>query len=80
MRGFYGYGLGFSFPWWNIVSWVIGLGVIGAIIFFAIRSSKQKTPEVQTDTRDALLILADRLARGEITREEYLETKELLEH
>lgn len=79
MRGFYGYGLGYSFPWWNIVSWVIGVGVIAAIIFFAVRSGKQKPQEVQAEHHDALQILADRLVRGEITKEEYLETKALLE-
>lgn len=79
MRGFYGYGMGYNFPWWNIVSWVIGIGVIAAIIFFAVRSGKQKTPEIRADKGDALQILADRLARGEITKEEYLETKELLD-
>lgn len=79
MRGFYGYGLGYSFPWWNIVSSVIGVGVIAAIIFFAVRSGMQKPQAVQAEHHDTLQILADRLVRGEITKEEYLETKALLE-
>lgn len=50
MRGFYGYGMGYSFPWWNIVSWVIGIGVIAAIIFLPCGAAGRKRQKFRQTT------------------------------
>ncbi len=82
MRGYYGYGFsqgaGFSgaagFPWIAVVSWIVGIIFIAALIYFAVKLSRASLPKGDA----SLEILASRLARGEITKEEYSETREFL--
>lgn len=87
MRGMYGYGfpggtgiagaglLGASgFPWMAVMSWIIGIALIAAIIYFGIRTYRPAAPRKD----GAFDILAGRFARGEISREEYLESTDFL--
>jgi putative membrane protein len=57
-RGFFG-------GWWM---WLIAIILIGAVIYFAVKSSQNKETG---RSGDALEILKKRYARGEITKEEY---------
>jgi putative membrane protein len=83
MHGYYGYGFpggagvaGFvgGFPWMAIVSWVIGIAIVAAIIYFAVKSGRQAPRR----NGEALDILARRYAKGEINKEEYLEAQDFL--
>ncbi len=53
---------------------IIPLGIIAAIAWVVYRTMKKSV-----DKKDALSILKERYARGEISREEYLQMKEDLE-
>lgn len=104
MHGYYGSrffsGPGYmgagGFPWIALITWVVGLAVAGAIIYFAIQAGRaakagKNRKQAEKDGADslpsggdvaqagtALEILAARFARGEITRDEYLDMKETL--
>jgi len=71
----YGYGMGL----WMIVGWVVSAAVIVFAVyglFVLLRRSDTKTSEVKNI--NPLDILKERLAKGEITTEEYHSIKEEL--
>lgn len=78
----YGTGLGFGIGGWlGMIGWV--LLVVGVVVLVAWLVGRI-APAVQSSSsrqegQDALEILRVRLARGEITREEYLATRQTLE-
>jgi len=63
-----------GFPWIVVVSWIIGIALIGVIVYFGLRTYRPAAPKKD----GAFDILAGRFARGEISREEYLETTDFL--
>lgn len=68
----YGYGMGL----WMIVGWVVSAAVIVFAVyglFVLLRRSDTRISEVKS--RNPLDILKDRLAKGEITAEEYQSIK-----
>lgn len=72
MMGGYGYAHGFS-PWWGVlmmVLWVLVIGGIVALVFWALRE-RQVLPTGRVRESEALEILKQRYAKGEISREEY---------
>ena len=84
MRGYYGYGfsgvpgyaMGFGFPWMGILACIIGIGLVAAFVFFALKAGR-----VHPDRKDgALELLSERFAKGEISKEEYLESKNFLKN
>ncbi|MFA5851753.1 MAG: SHOCT domain-containing protein [Spirochaetales bacterium] len=85
MRGYYGYGFpggaGYTgmagFPWFSIVMMVIGVAIVAAIIYFAVKASRDRGA-IAPKTDEALEILAARFAKGEISKEEYLEARDFL--
>ena len=64
MHGFGGMSFGMGF------GWIIGLLVIAAIIWLAVRATSQNTIENPKENKSALDILKERYARGEIDKEE----------
>jgi putative membrane protein len=55
-------------------SWIIGLAILVAVIWFIAKSASQNNRSVRTD-KSALDILKERYARGEIGKEEFEEKK-----
>lgn len=79
MRMMYGWGWGYGIGGfiWNIVWMAIEIGLIVAAIYLIVllfRGTKNRNKE-----KDAIEILKERYARGEISEEEYLERKKRLE-
>jgi len=82
MRGFNGYGFSAvpgafaagGFPWIAVISWIIGIALIATIIYFAVKTTRPRL--VKNDS--ALDTLAGRFARGEISKDEYQEAKDIL--
>lgn len=74
MMGGYGYRYGYGVNlWWGalmMVFWVLVIAGIVALVVWAIRE-KQPSPTGRVRESEALEILKQRYARGEITREEY---------
>ncbi len=70
MMGYYPF-MGF----WMTLIWIIIVIVIAYFIYRLIKSDKILTPSRITE-RTAEDILAERYAKGELTREEYLKMKE----
>jgi len=56
--------------------WIILLIIIGVVVYLIIQNTKSKT---ESDKETPLYILKKRFAKGEITKEEYEETKKKLE-
>ncbi|MBT1280371.1 SHOCT domain-containing protein [Thermoanaerobacter sp. CM-CNRG TB177] len=79
MRMMYGWGWGYGIGGfiWSIVWMAIEIGLIVAAIYLIVllfRGTKNRNKE-----KDAIEILKERYARGEISEEEYLERKKRLE-
>ncbi|HKK43404.1 MAG TPA: SHOCT domain-containing protein [Bacteroidales bacterium] len=68
MYHFYG-GMGWS--------WIIGLLILGVVIWLVIKVINQNNTTVNTG-KSALDILKERYARGEISREEFEEKKQVI--
>lgn len=89
MRGYYGYGFpggaGYAgvagFPWVSLLMWVVGIAVVAAVIYFAIKAGRGTVSgnALSEPKREAALdILAERFAKGEISKDEYVEAKDFL--
>ena len=84
MRGFYGYGFsgapGYAmvagFPWLGILACLIGLGLVAALVFFIVKAGRNRPVEKD----GAFALLSERFAKGEISKEEYLESKDFLKN
>lgn len=78
-RGFgYGYGsylCGGVMP----VMLVLAILLVGIVIYFIFKNQKRKSTAVVTGSQ-ALTILNERLAKGEITQEEYEKIKKIISH
>jgi putative membrane protein len=71
----YGYGMGL----WMIIGWIVSAAVIVFAVyglFMLLRRSDTRIPEVKS--RNPLDILKERLAKGDITTEEYQTIREEL--
>ena len=75
-RGFYGAGsCGFFGP-----MMMIGVVIlIFIIVYLLLKSNKSKSSESRIDDSNALAILKEKFAKGDITEEEYLNKKNILE-
>ena len=67
---------GYYHSWWMPWGWIIGLIILIAIIWIISRILYQTQAENQLSNISALDILKQRYARGEISKEEYLEKKD----
>jgi putative membrane protein len=65
---------GFGNGWGMGFGWLIGLLIVGAIVWLIIRSINQNNVPSR-HTKSALDILKERYAKGEIGKEEYEEKK-----
>lgn len=79
MHGYYGFpGWGGAsvagFPWISAITWAIGLALLATIIYFGLKGRRLDPPRRE----EALDILAERYARGELSKEEYAEASEVL--
>ena len=77
MHGYYGFpgwGGAAGFPWMSAITWAIGLALLASIVYFGLKGRRIGSPRKD----DALDILAERYARGEVSKDEYLEASELL--
>ena len=70
----YGWNGGWAGMVWMVLFWV----VILAVLYFIVRSVGGSEARAGR-ARDALEILAERFARGEISEEEYTERRRVLE-
>ena len=78
----YGTGLGFGLGGWlGMLGFVLlVVGVVVLIAWLVGRTAPAgQSPSSRQEGQDALEILRVRFARGEITRDEYLATKQTLE-
>lgn len=64
---------GWGANWWMIVMMVVAIVAVVAVILLLIRSSSSHSGGLVDPTHNARTILADRLAKGEITTDEYKE-------
>ena len=81
MMGWYGWGPGTSWLGWLIMSLMMLAfwGLLVAGIVWLVRSTRAGGDiETRTSAPDAQQILDERLARGELTEEEYLRRRDLL--
>ncbi len=68
--------MGVGFPWMGILACLIGVGLVAALIFFVVKAGRNRP-----DGKDgALALLSERFAKGEISKEEYLESKNFLKN
>lgn len=71
------YGYGFGMGLWMIVGWVIMAAVVAFALYGLIIMLKKSDNSVfSINKQEPIDILKERLARGEITREEYVVLKE----
>lgn len=91
--GFGGYGpAAFGLSWPMLVGWSLALLAIGLATFFIVRALKRRdtrldggpsvsstVPERGTDLSRAIERLAERFAEGEITKEQFVEMRDLIE-
>lgn len=66
---------------WGVVWMILSWALIVAIVVFVIRAFSQPSTGTGTSSRDrdALQILDERFARGEISEDEYRERKRVLQ-
>jgi len=70
---------GFGGYWDGLFMSIIPLALVGIIVFVVFKMLNQyKYSEVKNNNSQAMNILMDRYARGEISEEEYLSKKKLL--
>jgi putative membrane protein len=60
---------------WTSLIWLVGLIVIAYLVYKLIKSEKILAPS-KTSIKSAEDLLAERYAKGELTREQYLQMKE----
>ncbi|MCF8219215.1 MAG: SHOCT domain-containing protein [Bacteroidales bacterium] len=65
--GMHGWGMGWG--------WIIGLIVLGLIIWIVVRTANQNTGINQASEKTPLDILKERYAKGEIDKEEFEQRK-----
>lgn len=77
MHYWYG-GMGMFWFWLLVLLFLL---LVSLLLYFLLRPSQNRRPFDSDDrtTEEALRILNERFARGEISEEEYLRRKELLE-
>lgn len=66
-----------GWPWWGMGLQML-LWILLAMVFVWFLVRLFKKPDVPTKSDDPLSVLKMRLAKGEITKEEFQEMKELL--
>lgn len=72
---FHGTHMGFFPMGYGLLIWIIIIFVIGLLIYLlANKTSKRDSSK----KKDAIEILEERFARGEISKEEFLEKKEII--
>ena len=62
------------------LGWIFWILIIGLFIWIAVRTVKPAGRDNETHSRSAVGILKDRYARGELSREEFMERKTDLEN
>lgn len=73
------YGMGGH--WWSWLGWLAALIIIILIVYILVKilNTRPDSPTRKEDTTaEALKILNERYARGDISEEEYLHRKEIL--
>ncbi len=73
-NGYSGFGFGMGFLWQ-----IIWLALIIAVIYFILNSLAQSKDSKKNGRDESIQILNERLARGEISLQEYQKLKETLE-
>jgi len=77
-----GYGMGYGFGWiFTILFWILAIVAIAALVkwLFALPRFHHADPGAGGQRRDAMSILEERYARGEIDREDFLARKKDLQ-
>jgi uncharacterized membrane protein len=92
MHGYFGYGFpgngyygGMGFSWFGLIFMVVGIAIVVSLIVMGFRlinsrvghNEKSRANDIENNG-NALSLLAERLARGEITKEEYQDLKETI--
>ncbi len=79
----YGYGAGFGLGGWlgllGMIAVVIGVVVLIVWLVGRAGQAQSQAPTARPGGQDALELLRMRFARGEITKDEYLAAKQVLE-
>ncbi|MCS4541512.1 MAG: SHOCT domain-containing protein [Euryarchaeota archaeon] len=71
--GMMGYGWGFGWMGFGMIFWIL---IIVLILYFLFRRMEEP---IRSEKERALNILKERYAKGEITKEQYLEMKKEIE-
>lgn len=76
----YGYDMmGGGWFWLMFILWIIGVFiVIALVVWFIVKLVKSNSVKSQVDNDKSLTILNERLAKGEITMEEYTKLKNII--
>jgi len=76
----YGYDMmGGGWFWLMFILWIIGVFiVIALVVWFIVKFVKSNSVKSQFDNDKSLTILNERLAKGEITMEEYTKLKNII--
>lgn len=76
----YGYDMmGGGWFWLIFILWIIGVFiVIALVVWFIVKLVKSNSVKSQVDNDKSLTILNERLAKGEITMEEYTKLKNII--
>ena len=78
--GSFPFGVGRLFMWAGPFGWVLGIVVLLLIIYLIFQVIKSFIPDsnAASDKNDSLGILKNRLARGDISQQEYQQMREVL--
>ncbi len=77
MHGWYGYGpQAFGFPWGMAIFMIILVLLLGFAITLAIRALRRQGG---VEGNSAMGILIERFAKGELSKEQFIEMRDLIE-
>ncbi len=74
MGGWFGY----ASPWWAVAAIVFGALIVLGLVLIAVWAFREALPGEPRGTKRAIAILQERLARGELTPEEYERMRRVL--
>ncbi|HWQ94683.1 MAG TPA: SHOCT domain-containing protein [Gammaproteobacteria bacterium] len=71
------FGMGWGIGWvWMLLFWLIPILLVLAAVKYLFSGKSQSGRETREDKDNALVVLEERYARGEINREEFIQKRD----